>query len=133
MNVRLIIKAMGELSTTLSYDDCVECTQVFGKYIQRVIKDAVKDMPYGACYSFKKYDISTQTFEGEYEDNNMVLSVRIPVACDWVDASQIVEAHETKGYVFTIETIQRTQKQLQEVILKALAPITEVIKGLKGE
>ena len=133
MDLELVVKAMGELSDTLSYDDCVECTQIFGKYIQRRIEEAVKDMPYGAHYTFTKYDNSTQTFKGVYEDNNIVLSVKIPVDCWCVDVSQIVEAHQTKGYVFTIETIQRTQKQLKEVILNAIAPIREVIRELKGE
>lgn len=133
MDLELIVKAMGKLSDTLSYDDCVECTQVFGKYIQRRIEKAVKDMPYGAHYTFTKYDNSTQTFKGVYEDNNMVLSVKIPVDCWYVDVSQIVEAHQTEGYVFTIETIQRTQEQLKEVILNAIAPIREVIRELKGE
>ena len=133
MDLELIVKAMGELADTLSYDDHVECTQIFGKYIHRIVKNAVKDMPYNAHYTFTKYDVSTQAFEGEYEDRNMILSVRIPVACNWVDVSQIVSAHETEGYVFTVETIQRTQKQLKEVILTALSPIAEVIKELKGE
>ena len=133
MDLELIVKAMGELSDTLSYDDCVECTRVFGKYIQRVIKDAVKDMPYGARYSYTKYDNSTQTFKGVYEDNNIVLSVKIPVDCWYVDVSQIVEAHQTEGYVFTVGTIQSTQEQLKEVILNAIAPIREVIRELKGE
>ena len=133
MDLELIVKVMGELSDTLSYDDRVECTQIFGKYIQRRIEEAVKDMPYGARYSYTEYDNSTQTFKGVYEDNNIVLSVKIPVDCWYVDVSQIVEAHETEGYVFTVETIQGTQKQLKEVILTALAPIAEVIKELKGE
>ena len=133
MDLELVVKAMGELSNTLSYDDCVECTQVFGKYIQRKIEEAVKDMPYGAHYTFTKYDNSTQTFKGVYEDNNIVLSVKIPVDCWYVDVSQIVEAHQTEGYVFTIETIQRTQEQLKEVIMNAIAPIREVIKEMKGE
>ena len=131
MDLQLIVKAMGELSNQLSYDDQIECTQVFGKCIQRMIEDAVKTMPYGARYSFKKYARSTQTLEGEYEDRNMVLSVSIPIDCRYVDVSQIISAHETEGYVFTIETIQRTQEQLQEVIMNALAPIAEVIKELK--
>ena len=133
MDLELIVKVMGELSDTLSYDDHVECTQIFGKYIQRRIEEAVKDMPYGAHYTFTKYDNSTQTFKGVYEDNNIVLSVKIPVDCWYVDVSQIVEAHQTEGYVFTIETIQRTQEQLKEVIMNAIAPIREVIKEMKGE
>ena len=133
MDLELIVKAMGELSNVLCYDDRIECTQIFGKYIHRVVKNAVKDMPYGAHYTFTKYDVSTQTFEGKYEDRNMILSVRIPVTCNWVDVSQIISAHETEGHVFTIETIQRTQKQLKEVILTTLTPIAEVIKELKGE
>ena len=133
MDLELVVKAMGELSDTLSYDDRVECTQIFGKYIQRRIEEAVKDMPYGAHYTFTKYDNSTQTFKGVYEDNNIVLSVKIPVDCWYVDVSQIVEAHQTEGYVFTIETIQRTQEQLKEVIMNAIAPIREVIRELKGE
>ena len=133
MDLELVVKAMGELSDTLSYDDRVECTRVFGKYVQRRIEEAVKDMPYGARYAYTEYDNSTQTFKGVYEDNNMVLSVKIPVDCWHVDVSQIVEAHQTEGYVFTIETIQRTQKQLKEVILNAIAPIREVIRELKGE
>ena len=133
MDVRLIVKAMGELSTTLSYDDHVECTQIFGKYIQRRIEEAVKDMPYGARYSYTKYDNSTQTFKGVYEDNNIVLSVKIPVDCWYVDVSQIIEAHQTEGYVFTIGTIQSTQERLKEVIMNAITPIREVIRELKGE
>ena len=133
MDLELIVKVMGELSNALSYDDRVECTQIFGKYIQRRIEEAVKDMPYGAHYSYTKYDNSTQTFKGVYEDNNIVLSVKIPVDCWYVDVSQIVEAHQTEGYVFTIETIQRTQEQLKEVIMNAIAPIREVIRELKGE
>ena len=81
MDLELIVKVMGELSDTLSYDDRVECTQIFGKYIQRRIEEAVKDMPYGARYSYTEYDNSTQTFKGVYEDNNLVLSVKIPVDC----------------------------------------------------
>ena len=133
MDVRLIVKAMGELSDTLSYDDHVECTQIFGKYIHRIVKNAVKDMPYGAHYTFTKYDVSTQAFEGEYEDRNMILSVKIPVDCWYVDVSQIIEAHQTEGYAFTIGTIQSTQEQLKEVIMNAIAPIREVIRELKGE
>ena len=133
MDLELVVKAMSELSDTLSYDDHVECTQIFGKYIQRRIEEAVKDMPYGARYSYTEYDNSTQTFKGVYEDNNIVLSVKIPVDCWYVDVSQIVEAHQTEGYVFTIETIQRTQEQLKEVIMNAIAPIREVIRELKGE
>ena len=133
MDLELIVKAMGELSDTLSYDDRVECTRVFGKYVQRRIEEAVKDMPYGAHYAYTEYDNSTQTFKGVYEDNNIVLSVKIPVDCWYVDVSQIVEAHQTEGYVFTIETIQRTQEQLKEVIMNAIAPIREVIRELKGE
>ena len=133
MDLELIVKVMGELSGTLSYDDRVECTQIFGKYIQRRIEEAVKDMPYGAHYSYTEYDNSTQTFKGVYEDNNIVLSVKIPVDCWYADVSQIVEAHQTEGYVFTIETIQRTQEQLKEVIMNAIAPIREVIRELKGE
>ena len=133
MDLELIVKAMGELSDILSYDGHVECTQIFGKYIQRRIEEAVKDMPYGAHYAYTEYDNSTQTFKGVYEDNNIVLSVKIPVDCWYVDVSQIVEAHQTEGYVFTIETIQRTQEQLKEVIMNAIAPIREVIKEMKGE
>ena len=133
MDLELIVKAMGKLSDTLSYDDRVECTQIFGKYIHRVVEDAVKDMPYGARYLYTKYDNSTQTFKGVYEDNNIVLSVKIPVDCWYVDVSQVVEAHQTEGYVFTVETIQSTQEQLKEVILNAIAPIREVIRELKGE
>ena len=133
MDLELIVKVMGELSDTLSYDDHVECTQIFGKFIQRRIEEAVKDMPYGARYSYTKYDNSTQTFKGVYEDNNIVLSVKIPVDCWYVDVSQIIEAHQTEGYVFTIGTIQSTQKQLKEVIMNAIAPIREVIRELKGE
>ena len=133
MDLELIVKVMGELSDTLSYDDRVECTQIFGKYVQRRIEEAVKDMPYGARYSYTEYDNSTQTFKGVYEDNNLVLSVKIPVDCWYVDVSQIVEAHQTEGYVFTVGTIQSTQEQLKEVILNAIAPIREVIRELKGE
>ena len=133
MDLELIVKVMGELSDTLSYDDRVECTQIFGKYIQRRIEEAVKDMPYGAHYAYTGYDNSTQTFKGVYEDNNIVLSVKIPVDCWYVDVSQIVEAHQTEGYVFTVGTIQSTQEQLKEVIMNAIAPIREVIKEMKGE
>lgn len=133
MDLRLIIKAMGRLSDTFDYDDCVECTQVFGKYIQRRIENVVKGMPNGAHYSFTKYDSSTQTFKGIYTDDNIVLSVKIPVDCWSVDVSQIVSAHETEGYVFTTETIQCVQKQLKEVITDAIAPIAKVIKELKEE
>lgn len=133
MSLELVVKAMGALFDTLTLDDCHECAKVFANYVQRMITSAVKEMPYGASYTFTKYDRSTQTIMGEYQDKNMALEVRIPITCKHVDVSQIIETHQTEGCVFTIETIQRTQRELKEVIMNAIAPIALVIAELKGE
>lgn len=133
MNLELIVKAMSVLSDTLTLDDYAECTKVFVKYVHRMISNAVKDMPYGASYSFTRYDSDIQTLRGEYSDKNMTLEVRIPVDCSRVDVSQIIEAHQTEGYVFNVETIQRTQKELMGVIIRTIAPIELAIKQVKEE
>lgn len=131
MSLELMVKAMGELFDTLTLDDCHACAKVFANYVQRIVKDAVKEMPYGASYEFTKYDSSTQTIMGEYQDKNMTLEVRVPITCKHIDVSQIIEAHQTEGYVFTIETIQRTQRELKEVIMNAIAPVALVMAELK--
>ena len=133
MSLELVVKAMGALFDTLTLDDCHECAKVFANYVQRMITSAVKEMPYGASYTFTKYDSSTQTIMGEYQDKNMALEVRIPIACKHVDVSQIIEAHQTEGYVFNVETIQRTQKELKEVITKVITPIALVMKQVEEE
>lgn len=133
MSLELAFKAMGALFNTLTLDDCHECAKIFANYVQRMITDAVKEMPYGAHYTFTRYDRSTQAIMGEYQDQNMTLEVRVPITCHHIDVSQIIEAHQTEGYVFTLETIQRTQRELKEVIMNAIAPVRLVIEQEKGE
>ena len=130
MDSELIIKAISKLYNTFDYDDCTEYTKVFAKCIHKLIQKAVNNMPYGACYLFDEDDMNTYTLKGIYKDNNITLKVKIPIDCTCVNVNQIVSAHATEGYVFTIETIQRTQQELKEVITDVILPISEVIKGL---